>query len=301
MRCRAVILLELTVPAEEGLQAAKLRKEAKYTKLLESISASNFWKPRLLTLEVGARGLVACRTHRAFTILGFTAVQGKKLCKSLSEVAARCSFAIFLAHKHKTWIGSELIDISATKADEPPATQAPTKRRIQEAKIESKEASVDVLRSHDIQVLYHFTDAANLESIREHGLLSASCLTQQSLKAVMNSDAKSRTIDKQMGLENFVRLSFNKENPIKYIAKNQGRIARPIMLQIKLEVVSRQGALFFDCNPTRNDAVQSCSPSVVHFDIVKAENQFGVAPELQRFYQAEVLVPSPVSRLDRVS
>jgi hypothetical protein len=35
MRSRAVILLELTVPAEEGLQA-HLRKEAKYTKLLEA-------------------------------------------------------------------------------------------------------------------------------------------------------------------------------------------------------------------------------------------------------------------------
>jgi hypothetical protein len=33
---------------------------------------------------------------------------------------------------------------------------------------------------------------------------------------------------------------------------------------------------------------------VVRFDIVKAPNQFGVAAKLQRFYQAEVLVPSPV-------
>jgi hypothetical protein len=107
MRCRAVILLELTVPAEEGLDAAKLRKEAKYTKLLESISESNYWKPQLLTLEVGARGLVSTRAYRAFTILGFTAVEAKKLCKSVSEVAARCSFAIFLAHKQKTWIRSQ--------------------------------------------------------------------------------------------------------------------------------------------------------------------------------------------------
>ena len=34
--------------------------------------------------------------------------------------------------------------------------------------------------------------------------------------------------------------------------------------------------------------------NVVHFDIVKAANQFGVSKELQRFYQAEILVPSPV-------
>ena len=147
--------------------------QAKYTKLLESISASNFWKPQLLTLEVGARGLIATRTYRAFTILGFTAIQTKKLCKSLSEVAARCSFAIFLAHKHKTWIRSDLVDISATKPEAPSPVRAPTKLRVQEAKIVPKEANIDVLRTNNISVLYHFTDAANLDSIREHGLLSA--------------------------------------------------------------------------------------------------------------------------------
>jgi len=92
-----------------------------------------------------------------------------------------------------------------------------------------------------------------------------------------------------------VRLSFNKENPMKYIAKNEGRISRPIMLQINLEVVSKQGVFFSDCNAARHDAIQSCSPNVVRFDIVKAPNQFGIGAELQRFYQAEVLVPSPVT------
>ena len=189
--------------------------------------------------------------------------------------------------------GSDLVDISATKP-EVSEKQVPTKRQVQEAKIESKDANIDVLRNNNIAVLYHFTDAANLESIRKHGLLSASCLSRLSLDAVMNSDEKSRIIDKQMGLEKFVRLSFNEQNPMKYVAKNEGRISRPVMLQIKLEVVSKQGVLFFDCNATRHDAVQSSSPSVVHFDIVKAANQFRVATELQRFYQAEVLVPSPV-------
>ena len=42
MRARVVILLELTVPAEEGMHAADVRKEAKYGKLLESVDASNF-------------------------------------------------------------------------------------------------------------------------------------------------------------------------------------------------------------------------------------------------------------------
>ena len=81
---------------------------------------------------------------------------------------------------------------------------------------------------------------------------------------------------------------------MKHIAKNEGRISRPVVLQIKLEAVLKPGVLFFDCNATRRDAVQSSSPNVVRFDVVKAVNQFRITAELRRFYQAEVLVPSPV-------
>jgi hypothetical protein len=186
------------------------------------------------------------------------------------------------------------VDISATKAEEPPEVQVPSKRRPQEIKFEVVEPATDVLRKNDINVLYHFTDAANLASIRKHGLLAASCLERQSIEAVMNSDASSRTIDAQMGLQNFVRLSFNKENPMKHVAKKEGRISSPVMLQIKLEIVLKTGVLFFDCNATRHDAVQSSSPNVVRFDVVNAANQFRVPEDLRRFYQAEVLVPSPV-------
>ena len=37
-------------------------------------------------------------------------------------------------------------------------------------------ANVTALQDHGLTVLYHFTDAANLESIRENGLMSASSL-----------------------------------------------------------------------------------------------------------------------------
>ena len=110
----------------------------------------------------------------------------------------------------------------------------------------------------------------------------------------MNSDVTSRAVDAQMGLQNFVRLSFNKENLMKHITKNEGRISRPVVVQIKLEAVLKPGVLCLDCNAKRGDAVQSSSPNVVRFDVVKAVNQFRITAELRRFYQAEVLVPSPV-------
>ena len=65
---------------------------------------------------------------------------------------------------------------------------------------------------------------------------------------------------------------------MKYVAKNQRCISRVVMLQVKLEVVSRPGVLFSDCNATRREAIISPSPSAVRFDVVKAVNQFGVDP-----------------------
>ena len=72
------------------------------------------------------------------------------------------------------------------------------------------------------------------------------------------------------------------------------RISQPVMLQVKLEVVSQPGVRFFDCNATRTDARQSTNPSIVRFDVVRAKKQGDVEKVLQRFYQAEVLVPSPI-------
>src|SRR6185437_9459858 len=54
---------------------------------------------------------------------------------------------------------------------------------------------------------------------------------------------------------------------------------------------------FCDQNAARRGAVTSISPEMlqmIRFDVVKAKNQFAVHHSLKRYYQAEVLVPSPV-------
>ena len=55
---RVVVLIELTCPAEEGMRSAQLRKETKYSELLDSINATTVWTASLWTLEIGARVLV---------------------------------------------------------------------------------------------------------------------------------------------------------------------------------------------------------------------------------------------------
>ena len=85
-----------------------------------------------------------------------------------------------------------------------------------------------------------------------------------------------------------------RQNPMHFKVLEEKRASNLVMLKVKLEVVSRPGVMFSDCNATRNEAVKSVNPDIVRFDIVKAKNQFQVSASLRHFYQAEVLVPSPI-------
>jgi hypothetical protein len=152
------------------------------------------------------------------------------------------------------------------------------------------------LKNNGIKRLYHFTDASNIPSIEEHGLMSASNLVESAIVSKMNSDEVSRSLDASRNLENFVRLSFCSANPMMYVVYNAGRISEPVRLEIKLEAVSRPGVKFSDCNANRVDARVSTNPNIVRFDVVKAPTVFDVAADLRQFYQAEVLVPSPLPR-----
>jgi hypothetical protein len=81
---------------------------------------------------------------------------------------------------------------------------------------------------------------------------------------------------------------------MQYVVAKENRTKNLVMLQVNLQVVSRPGVLFSDCNATRADAIRSTSPKIIRFDVVQQKDQFAVAPELKKFYQAEVLVPSPI-------
>ena len=109
-------MIELTCPAEQGIEAAALRKETRYEELQAAIKA--WGECKYFTIEVGARGLVGLRVHNVLIRIGLTPTAAKALCRRLSEVVARASYALYLAHDSKTWAQSELLVIS----DPPPST-----------------------------------------------------------------------------------------------------------------------------------------------------------------------------------
>ena len=98
-----VLLIELTCPAEEGIDAAKIRKETKYMDLINQISEFTNWKVSFMTIEVGVRGFVGKSLWNCLGKLGFSHSASTKICKSVSLIAAKCSYAIYLASKSSSW------------------------------------------------------------------------------------------------------------------------------------------------------------------------------------------------------
>ena len=78
---KKVIMIELTCPAEEGIEAARVRKLARYEQLKQDIANAG-WVADLLTIEVGARGYVAYSTERCFRQLVIPKRTVSSLCKS---------------------------------------------------------------------------------------------------------------------------------------------------------------------------------------------------------------------------
>ena len=99
---KIVLFIELTSPTEENITYWKLKKTAKYLKLVELASANGF-KALCRTIEVGARGFVSKPSMNVFSLLGITESAKTKLRKELSWVAIRCSHFIWINRENKQW------------------------------------------------------------------------------------------------------------------------------------------------------------------------------------------------------
>jgi len=135
--------------------------------------------------------------------------------------------------------------------------QAEEQRRIAERQRNWKtdwQAFQRVIAEKNITVLYHFTDRANLQSIRNNGgLYSWEYCEDNNIRITFpGGDDLSRSLDRRYNLENYVRLCFTKNHPMMYVAQKQGRINNPVILEIYPEVIYWKDTLFSDMNATKN-------------------------------------------------
>lgn len=156
---------------------------------------------------------------------------------------------------------------------------------------------LSIIIYNDIQFLYHFTDKENLASIKENGGLYSWHYCEKNKIEIPKpgSNEFSRQLDKNKGLENFVRLSFVENHPMKFIAVKEQRIINPIILKCDTDLIMHKNTLFSNCNAAKNESIVSETIDFfksLKFGIFK-QNYFSINndPALKSAYQSEVLIP----------
>ena len=117
---RRVLNIELTCPAEEGIQSAQIRKEARYINL-KTVAGNRNWKAETITIEAGARGYIARNIPRLLKQLGRKPRDVSKDVKQISSISARCTYTIYLARDCIDWDAKrELLDAGHYQASGDP-------------------------------------------------------------------------------------------------------------------------------------------------------------------------------------
>ncbi len=186
--------------------------------------------------------------------------------------------------------------------------QAEAKKEIEEAKKLEKENKLKellnkksnwrdfqkLLQENNITILYHFTDHSNLKSIKENGGLYSwyYCGRNNIVIPMTGNSSLGRSLDLEFGLEDYVRLSFIKDHPMKHVAMNEGRITRPFLLKVSIEVCYFENTRFSDMNAadrrhTNSDSVDFLNS--LRFDLFN-KRYFDLDAIEKKQHQAEVLV-----------
>lgn len=151
-----------------------------------------------------------------------------------------------------------------------------------------------LLQAHNITKLYHFTDRANLSSILgSGGLLSWYSCKQQGLTIPRPGGSElSWQLDTGKGLADYVRLSFVRDHPMCFVAKQDGRIANEVILEIDPDVIFWESTKFTTMNAAKNGVSADGTLeklSSMRFNIFQ-RRYFDLTDEEKPYYQAEVLV-----------
>ncbi len=111
-----------------------------------------------------------------------------------------------------------------------------------------------VLKEARITKLYHFTDRSNIPSIKSNGGLYSWWAAEKNNITISRPGGIGigRQLDTRKGLQNYVRLSFNKNNPMLYVAQKEKRILQPVFLEIDPIVILDSKTLFTKENAAKN-------------------------------------------------
>lgn len=154
---------------------------------------------------------------------------------------------------------------------------------------------LQILKNHNIQSLWHFTDIRNLPLIKKfNGLRSKEFLENRGYltKVYCGGNELSHNLDRELGNWDKISLNFTPYTPMAYHIKKEKHL---VFIEIDISVATFEGVFFTDCNATRLRNGQKREKGVKGLRNVRFEHiQSKPKPYDQdwvKFVQAEVLVP----------
>lgn len=152
----------------------------------------------------------------------------------------------------------------------------------------------NILKSKNISCLYHFTDKSNIESIKKFGILSLKEVKEKNVSPIFSSTEKSRIADTEMGLDDYVRLSFVKYHPMMYTSMTAKGI-HPQVIEINPLIALMPNVYFSDRNALKKGANIGGGASdllKIDFEVVLGTTAYYNLPTVEKktSYQAEILV-----------
>lgn len=99
---KRVLIIELTVPWEEGIPTAHEFKRLKYTELAAACREAG-WAASIHPVEVGCRGFVGRSAIQLLRAVGTTGASLQRATKELAEEAEKASYWLWLRRKDGRW------------------------------------------------------------------------------------------------------------------------------------------------------------------------------------------------------
>ena len=103
-------LIELTIPWDSGTEDARIRKQARYARLVDDCNEAGY-NCINTPLEIGARGLITQRNRSTLTWLCSRAKERKvkRFISTCSKLALLGSYSVWVARRSKDWTAGRLL------------------------------------------------------------------------------------------------------------------------------------------------------------------------------------------------
>ena len=156
----------------------------------------------------------------------------------------------------------------------------------------------DLLLKRGISSIWHFTDESNLKSIEKNGILSYCEAQKRNIHIpAPGGNEVSHNADRKNSVDDYIHACFSKKHPMLYVAKEDGRIKKPILLKISIDVLDIDGVMYTNDVSNKSGVQKLSSIDAVRqiniediFDYLDFDQQ-GMKERKNSALKSEILIP----------